>query len=225
LQPEQIIKMLAGVEGYIAGVDYITEEVIKNAPDSLKVISRYGVGIDRVDIPACTKKGIYVTNTPGANATAVAELAFALMLNVAREIPRLHNAVENGEWISINGTELKGKTLGIIGMGAIGKTLATRALAFGMDVCAYDPYFDEAFAKEHGIAGKSLKEAVAGSDFISLHLQINDQTKNIIDAEMIKAMKDGAVIINASRGGLIDERCRCRGYKERETGRTGAGCL
>ncbi len=221
LQPAQLIEMLQGVDGFVAGVDYITEEVINGAPDSLKVISRYGVGTDRVDIPACTRRGIYVTNTPGANAPAVAELAFALMLSVARDLPRLSNGVQNGEWITENGMELKGKTLGVIGMGAIGKTLATRALAFEMNVCAYDPYFDDAFAAQHGIVKKDLVGAVAESDFVSLHLPFSDETRNIIDAKMIGRMKQGAVIINASRGGLIDEDAAAAAVKSGKLGGLG----
>ena len=131
LQAEEILERLDGVDGYVAGLDYITADVLSKAPDSLKVISRYGAGVDRVDMPAATAKGIKVTNTPGTNSVAVCELAFALMLCAARNIPKLHAAVEKGEWPRSQGIELRGKTLGIVGMGAIGKNLATRAKAFG----------------------------------------------------------------------------------------------
>ncbi len=205
LQPEQLIEMLKGVDGYIAGVDYITKEVIENAPASLKVISRYGAGVDRVDIPACKEKGIIVTNTPGTNSVAVAELAFAHMLNAARNIPMLHQSVERGEWVRSEGIELRGKTLGIVGMGSIGKNLATRAIAFGMSVCAYDPYFDDAFAATHGIQRMELNELLELSDFVSLHVPLSDATHHMIGADSIARMKQGAVIINTARGGLIDE--------------------
>ncbi len=205
LKPEQLIPMLQGVDGYIAGVDYITEEVVNAAPDCLKVISRYGAGTDRVDIPACTARGIKVANTPGTNSVAVAELAFALMLNVARNIPQLHASVERGEWVRSEGIELRGKTLGIVGMGAIGKNIATRAKAFGMNVVAYDPYFDEAFATAHGIEKMSLDDVLKISDFVTLHVPLNDATRHMINAERIAEMKDGAAIINTARGGLIDE--------------------
>ena len=205
LQAEEILERLDGVDGYVAGLDYITADVLSKAPDSLKVISRYGAGVDRVDMPAATAKGIKVTNTPGTNSVAVCELAFALMLCAARNIPKLHAAVEKGEWPRSQGIELRGKTLGIVGMGAIGKNLATRAKAFGMTVNAYDPYFDEAFAKENGIGRMDLDEVLTTSDFISLHVPLNDSTRHMIDAEKIAEMKDGAVVINTARGGIIDE--------------------
>ncbi|HWR24345.1 MAG TPA: phosphoglycerate dehydrogenase [Feifaniaceae bacterium] len=205
LQGDALLALLDGADGYIAGLDYITEAVVNNMPASVKCISRYGIGYDRVDIAACSKKGIKVTNTPGANATAVCELAFGLMLCAARDIPRLHRAVEAGDWPRSTGSELAGKTLGIVGLGAIGKKLALRALAFEMNVVAYDPYFDEAFAKAHGIKKLALDELLELSDVVSLHVPLTDATRHIINAERINSMKKGAVIINTARGGLIDE--------------------
>ena len=185
LQADEILERLDGVDGYVAGLDYITADVLEKAPASLKVISRYGAGVDRVDMAAATAKGIKVTNTPGTNSVAVCELAFALMLCAARNVPKLHTAVEKGEWPRSQGIELRGKTLGIVGMGAIGKNLAIRAKAFGMTVNAYDPYFDEAFAKENGIGRLELDEVLTTSDFISLHVPLNDSTRHMIDAEKI----------------------------------------
>ena len=221
LQPEQLIEMLEGVDGYIAGVDYITAEVIERAPASLKVISRYGAGTDRVDIPACTKKGIVVTNTPGTNSVAVAELAFALMLNAARNIPALHDAVERGEWPRSEGIELRGKTLGIIGLGAIGRNLALRAKAFEMNVQAYDPYLDEAFAQQNGINAMGLEQVLTTSDFVSLHVPLNEQTKHMVNAEMISKMKKGTFIINTARGGLIDEEAAAQAVQSGQLGGLG----
>jgi len=221
LQPDQLIHMLEGVDGYIAGLDYITTEVIEQAPKSLKVISRYGAGIDRVDIEACTKRGIKVTNTPGTNSVAVAELAFALMLDVARNIPQLHETVQKGEWKRSEGIELKGKTLGIVGLGFIGKNLATRAIAFGMTVQAYDPFFDETFAAQYSIKKATLDEVIRQSDFISLHVPLNDQTKQLINANVIAEMKDGAIIINTARGGIIDEAAAAEAVKSGKLGGLG----
>ena len=221
LTADLIPKYLEGVDGYIAGLDYITKEVIENAPASLKVISRYGAGVDRVDMEACIKKGIKVCNTPGTNSVAVAELAFGLMLCVARNIPALHNSVERGEWVRSQGIELKGKVLGIVGLGAIGKNLATRALAFGMKVAAYDPYFDGKFAASHGITQMSLREIVRMSDFISLHVPYSDETRHIIGAKAIEEMKTGAVVINTSRGGLIDEEAAPQAVKSGKLGGLG----
>ncbi len=205
LEPDEIVPLLKGVDGFIAGLDYITAEVIAKAPESLKVISRYGAGVDRVDLEAAKKKGICVTNTPGTNATAVCELAFAHMLALARALPRLNEAVKRGEWPRNNGTELKGKTLGIIGFGAIGKNLAVRAKAFEMCVIAYDPYFDKAYAGQHGVEQKNLDDVLAQADFVSLHLPLSSATKHIIDKKAIASMKKGAFLINTARGGLIDE--------------------
>lgn len=221
LQGNELIKMLQGVDGVIAGVDYITSEVIEAAPESLKVISRYGAGVDRVDIGACTRRQIKVTNTPGANAVAVAELAFALMLSVARNIPELHKAVLEGEWPRSEGMELRGKSLGIIGMGAIGKNLAVRAQAFGMRVGAYDPYMDKKFAEVHGITEGTLEEILSASDFISLHVPLNDSTKNIISRERIAHMKKGAAIINTARGGLLDEAAAAEAVRDGRLGGIG----
>jgi len=205
LQGNAILNRLQGCDAYIAGVDYITADVIEKMPSCVKVISRYGVGVDRVDLAAAKKRGIVVTNTPGANSTAVCELAFALMLCVARNVPQLHEAVTTGEWPRSEGVELAGKSLGIVGMGAIGKRLALRAKAFEMYVQAYDPCFDEAFAKEHGIQRVELDAMFKSSDIISLHVPLNEQTRHMIDAKRIAGMKDGVIIINTARGGLIDE--------------------
>ncbi len=221
LEPEEITAMLDGVDGFIAGLDYITADVINSAPDSLKVISRYGAGVDRVDLDAAKAKGITVTNTPGTNAVAVCELAFAHMLCLARAIPRLDGAVKNGEWPRNNGTELMGKTLGVVGFGAIGKNLATRAKAFGMYVTAYDPYFDAAFAAQQGVMQESLDGVLSGADFISLHVPLTKDTKHMIDKAAILRMKNGAFIINTARGGLIDEAAAAEAIKNGKLGGIG----
>lgn len=205
LKGDELLARLEGADGYVAGVDYITADAVRRMPESLKVISRYGAGVDRVDLEACRQRGITVTNTPGANATAVCELAFALMLASARNLPELHFAVQRGEWPRSDGMELAGKTLGIVGLGAIGKKLATRAKAFEMKVLAYDPFLDEAFAREQGIRATGLDALLSQSDVVSLHLPLNEGTRHLISRERILSMKDGATLINTSRGGLMDE--------------------
>jgi phosphoglycerate dehydrogenase-like enzyme len=129
--------------------------------------------------------------------------------------------VKCGEWPRNSGTELLGKTLGIVGFGAIGKNLATRAKAFGMDVIAYDPYFDAAFAEQNGVAQKSLDEVLSGADFISLHVPLTKETKYMIDEKAIAGMKDGAVIINTARGGLVDEAAAAAAIKSGKLGGIG----
>lgn len=217
----EVAELLPGVDGYIAGLDYITAEALANAPASLKVISRYGAGVDRVDLAAAKAKGIVVTNTPGTNSTAVCELAFGLMLSLARHIPQMDGAVKRGEWPRANGVELCGKTLGIVGFGAIGKKLAVRARAFGMDVVAYDPYFDAAFAAENGVTQMELDDLIPQADVISLHVPLTEQTKHMIDAKQIVRMKDGAFVINTARGGLVDEAAAAEAIKAGKLGGIG----
>lgn len=220
LESNDVKKMLEGIDGYIAGLDYINADALKNA-SGLKVISRYGAGVDRVDLDAAKAKGIRVTNTPGTNAVAVCELAFALMLSLARAVPRLNGAVKSGEWPRNNGVELKGKTMGIVGFGAIGKNLAVRAKAFGMDVIAFDPYFDKVFASENGIKEKTLEELISTSDFISLHVPLNEHTKHMIGKVQIDRMKDSAYIINTARGGLVAEAAVAEAIRQGKLGGIG----
>ncbi len=205
LSGEQLLSRLDGCDGYLAGVDYITADVVERMPGSIRAISRYGAGVDRVDLEACRKRGIILTNTPGANATAVCELAFALMLAVARSVPSLDRQVRQGAWPRANGMELAGKHLGILGLGAIGKKLALRAQAFDMQISAYDPYIDEAFASANGVRVESLDDVFKTSDVISLHLPLSADTRYIVSKKRMQLMKAGSIIINTARGGLIDE--------------------
>ena len=204
LPEEELIPLLRDCDGYIAGLDLITEKVLESCP-RLKAISRYGAGYDRVDIEAAKKMGISVTNTPGVNAQAVGELAFALILSLARKIPYLDAKTRSGEWIRSTGIELKGKTLGIIGLGAIGKVVAMCGQGFRMNVIAYDPYISDKYCKEHKISVCSFNDVIQRSDVISLHLPLNEQTQHIINKKVISEMKPKTIVVNTSRGGIIDE--------------------
>lgn len=204
LSEEDLIPLLKDCDGYIAGLDSITEKVMEACP-RLKVISRYGAGYDRVDIDAAKKHGILVTNTPGVNAQAVGELAFGLILSCARKIPSLNTLTRSGQWVRSTGMELKGKTLGILGLGAIGKVVASCAQGFGMNVIAYDPYINEAYCANRGIESVSFQELMSRSNVVSLHLPLTDSTRHMIDAQAISRLPDGAILVNASRGGIIDE--------------------
>lgn len=214
LAGEELIERLAGADGYIAGVDYITAEVVAAMPQQLKVISRYGAGVDRVDLEACWSRGVTVTNTPGVNSTAVCELAFGLLLSCARKIPALNKDTKSGGWLRADGVELEGRTLGIAGLGAIGKKLAIRAQAFGMRVAAYDPWMDEAFTRQHGIECMELDELVRAADVLSLHVPLTEETYHMIDSKRISSMKQGAIIINTARGGLVDEAAAAKAIRE-----------
>jgi len=221
LTEDELIPLLKGCDGYLAGLDFITDKALKNA-DKLRAISRYGIGCDRVDLEAAKKLGIPVTNTPGANADAVADLALGFMLALARAIPMLDRATKQGEWLRRTGIELGGKTLGLIGFGMIGKLTARRAAGFGMNIIAYDPYLDETYAEQNNVSSGTFEQVIKESDFISLHLPFNDSTKNIISKEVIEQMKAGAFLINTSRGGLIDEAAL---FNALESGQLGGAAL
>ena len=204
LEEDALTELLHDCDGYLAGLDQITEKVLLNCPN-LKAISRYGAGYDRVDIDTARELGIQVSNTPGANAQAVAELSFALLISLARSIPYLHTETVKGKWVRSSGTELYGKTLGIIGLGAIGKRVAACASGFNMNILAYDPYIQANYCKDHGITAASFDILLKEADFITLHLPLNNNTHHLIDRNAIALMKPTAIIVNASRGGIIDE--------------------
>lgn len=204
LKEDELIPLLQDCDGYVAGLDFITEKVFAACP-KLRAISRYGAGYDRVDLAAAARHHVVVTNTPGVNAQAVAELAMGLILCLARKIPMLDRSTKSGGWIRSTGVELSGRTMGIIGLGAIGKRLAACCGGFGMKLLAYDPYLDLPFCEAHGIGARSLEEILSESDVISLHLPLNAETRHLIDARAIDRMRDGVILINASRGAIVDE--------------------
>lgn len=220
LKEDELIPLLKDCDGYIAGLDFITEKVLKSC-EKLKVISRYGAGYDRVDIEAAREKGVLVTNTPGVNAEAVGELAFSLILSVARKIPYLNQSTREGQWVRSTGMELKGKTIGIMGLGAIGKVVARCAKGFEMKVIAYDPFINEDYCASHQIGVCTFEEVIEQADVISLHLPLNDSTKHLIGEEAIGRMKPGAILINTSRGGIIDEDAAYQALKSGKLGGLG----
>jgi len=173
----------------------------------LRVIGRAGVGVDNIELEPATHKGIAVMNTPGANAVAVAEHTLGLMLTMARFISRANELTHAGKWEkkSLQGTELRGKTLGIIGLGKIGMEVAKRARPFGMELIAHDPFVSPAIAKENGIKLATLDEVFAASDYLTLHVGLTLQTQNMVNAESLKKMKRGVRLVNCARGELVDE--------------------
>lgn len=220
LTEDELIPLLKECDGYIAGLDFITKKVIDACPN-LKVISRYGAGYDRVDIQAAKAKNIPVTITPGVNSQAVGELAFGLILSAARKIPYLNFQTCHGNWIRSTGMELRGKTLGILGIGAVGKVVANCAQGFGMTVTAYDPYADSSYCLEHSILLKTFDELITQADVISLHLPLTPDTHHLINREVLAKMKDSALLINASRGGIIDEEAAYEALKSGKLGGLG----
>lgn len=202
---EQIIEMLdENSVAIITGLEPITEKVIASAP-SLKIIVKHGIGVDNIDLEAAKKLGVGVANAPGTNGDAVADLAFGLFFALARKIPQANKSVLNGEWPKVFGTGVWGKTCGIFGMGAIGKKLALRAKGMNMEVMAYDPYFDDEFAKQNGIRKAEKEEILANADFISMHLPLLDSTYGFIKRDELRLMKNSAFIVNTSRGNIINE--------------------
>ncbi len=209
---DELIALLEGCDGYVAGLDNITAKVIENCPQ-LKVISRWGVGYDKVDIAAAAKAGIAVTYTPGVMAVSVAELALGMMIDCARRITVQDGQVRSGLWAPVNGMELFGKSVGIIGYGAIGKQLGRLTTGIGMTTYAYDPFMDEAYAKKSNVIPADIDDIVKNCDIVSVHVPYMESTKNIISRERIFSMKDGAILINAARGGLVDEEAAAEALK------------
>jgi len=204
LSSDEIVELLPGIDGYIAGLDGIDAKAIKMA-DHLKVIARYGVGVDNVDLNAAREKGIVVTNTPGANSVSVAELALGLMLALARQIPEAVEAVHQGKWPRYAGISLEGKTIGLLGLGAIGKQLARRLAGFDCKIVAFDPFADAIFAKEYQVELASLDHVIEQADFVSLHLPLSAETRGMVDETFLNKMKKGSFLINTSRGEVIKE--------------------
>lgn len=184
----------------------VTREMLANGP-SLKAVGRAGVGVDNIDLPAATKRGIAVFNAPGGNTIAAAELTMALLISVARRIPAAEASVRRGEWnrAAFKGVELRGKTLGLIGAGRIGGEVALRCQAFGMEVIAYDPYLSPTRADELDVELTGFDEVIERADFVSLHVPLTDETRGILDEATLKGMKSTAFVVNASRGGVVDE--------------------
>ena len=184
----------------------VDDALMEHAP-RLRVIGRAGVGVDNIDAEAATRRGIVVMNTPGANAVAVAELTLCLMIALARKVPAANASMHAGKWEKkiLQGSELRGKTLGILGLGRVGLEVARRARAFGLEVIGSDPFVSAAVARENGIRLVSLDEMIAGSDYITLHVGLTPQTAGVINAKNIAAMKKGVRIINCARGELIDD--------------------
>lgn len=214
--PDKFKELIANYDGLMIRSEVkVTPDIIA-AAGKLKFIGRAGTGVDNVDIPSATQKGIVVANVPGGNTISAAEHAIGLMLSLARNIPEAHKTLKNKEWKreKFTGTELQGKTLGLVGFGRIGREVAHRMLAFGMRVIAFDPFANAEFVKSIGIELKSLDEVYAESDYISIHSPLNDSTRNMINAETIKKMKKGIRIVNCARGNIVDEKALAQAIKD-----------
>lgn len=201
---DDLISLIGGVDGIITGSHPYTRRVI-SAADKLKIISRTGAGFDTIDLEAATERGIIITTTPDANSESVAELAMGLMLSVARCIPQGDRKIRRGGWSPHIGVELYQKTLGIVGLGKIGKRLAKRARGFDMTILAYDLYQDEAFAAEYGVTYLPLDELLSRADFVSIHSPLTPETSGLIGEPELKLMKPTAYLVNTARGPIVHE--------------------
>ena len=207
ISADDLLKIISDYDALIVrGRTKVTASVME-AGSRLKVVGRAGVGVDNIDLEAAKSRNITVINSPTSTSLAVAELTFGLMLALAREIPRADMGMKQGKWLKkeLEGIELNGKTLGVIGFGRIGAEVGKRASAFGMSVIAYDPLIPEDEIKKRGAEPMSLQDIYRQSDFISLHLPLTPETRNMIRAEAFSQMKDGVRIVCAARGGIIDE--------------------
>ncbi len=201
----------------------VTAGLLESAP-KLRLIGRAGVGVDNIDADAATKRGIVVMNTPGANAIAVAELTLGLMITMARGIPRANTTMHAGKWEkkSLQGTELRGKTLGIVGLGRIGLEVARRARAFDMELLAFDPFVAPVIARENGVTLVSIDQIFSGSDYLTLHVGLTPQTEGMINRHSIGIMKPGIRIVNCARGELINDADLLQGL---QSGKVGGAAL
>jgi D-3-phosphoglycerate dehydrogenase len=204
---------LADVDGVIAGLDEYTERVIRSS-SRLKVISRYGVGVDKVNLKAAEACGVKVTITPGVNTQAVADLTMALMLAVARKVPKADASTKEGKWEKIFGHSLYQKKLGLVGLGQISRAVTKRAKGFDMEISVLTRYPDASFAKVVGVRYADFDELLVQSDFLSLHCALTEDRTKMIDYEQLKRMKPTAYLINTARGALINEDGLYRALKE-----------
>jgi len=205
--PEGLPAALAEADALVVRSAVQVDDALMEHAPKLRVIGRAGVGVDNIDAEAATRRGIVVMNTPGANAVAVAELTLCLMIALARKVPAANSGMHAGKWEKKNlqGTELRGKTLGILGLGRIGLEVARRARGFGMEIIGADPFVSAAVARENGISLLPLEELFAKADFLTLHVGLTPQTHGIVNAKTIASMKKGVRIINCARGELVVE--------------------
>ena len=201
---DELKEIVEDIDGVVVGVDDWNEDVFKLAP-KLKGMARFGVGVDNIDLNAAKEHGIIVCNSPGINSSAVAEQAVALMLSLIRNIPEMNRAVRKGEWPRPMFHELKSRTIGFLGFGAIARNVAQRLAGFGPEMIAYDKYPNQEAADKLGVRLVSQEEVLKESDIISIHLPTRDETKHFINKETIQQMKDGVYIVNTARGSIVNE--------------------
>jgi D-3-phosphoglycerate dehydrogenase / 2-oxoglutarate reductase len=201
---EELLPALKGIDASVAGSEPYTRRVFEANP-GLKAIARVGVGYDAVDTAAATEHGVAVAITPGANHDAVAEHTFALILALVKDVVAQHNALKAGGWPRKTNLPLRGRTLGIAGLGRIGKAVALRGECFGMKLLAYEPLPDQAFVQLHRVTLMPFEQLLAEADFLSLHMPLTPQSQHLINKQTLSRMKPTAFLINTARGGMVCE--------------------
>jgi D-3-phosphoglycerate dehydrogenase / 2-oxoglutarate reductase len=205
LSEARMLELAGDFDAFLCGDDAITRAVIEKARPRLKIISKYGIGVDKIDVKCATEYSIPVLFTPGVNHTTVAEHTFLLLLALEKNFTYAVDATRQGQWKRKTGHELLDKTIGIIGLGRIGKEVAIRARAFGMNVLGYDVYWDEAFANQHQVnRAASLDEVFGAADYLSLHTNLTPETRDLISAKNFGKMKKGVLILNCARGEIVN---------------------
>ena len=226
LNEADTLALVGDVDGCICGDDAITRKVLEKARPKLKVLSKYGIGVDKIDVKSCTEFGIPLLFTPGVNHTTVAEHTFLLLLALEKNLLFHTDSTRAGGWQRQTGHELFEKTLGIIGLGRVGKEVAIRARAFGMNVISLSRHWDESFAAQYGIKEvTALDEIYAKSDYISLHTNLTSETRELIDFRNISKMKRGVVIVNCARGEVVNTSDLIIALKSGQVGGYGADVL
>ncbi len=211
---DEMVSLLRGVDVVVAGMDPFSARVLRST-DRLKAICRAGVGYDAIDLEAATAAGVVVSITAGTNCAAVAEYTLALILTCSRKLPENLAEMRRGRWAPQRGHDLAGSTLGVVGLGLIGREVARLGRAFRMRVLAFTRYPDDEFAAQHGIEYASLERLLAESDFVSLHARLEPSTRHLINAERLALMKPTAYLVNTARGAIVDTEALYQALKER----------
>ena len=230
LSEAEMLDLSGDFDAFLCGDDAITQAVIDKSLPRLQVISKYGIGLDKINVDYATEKKVPVLFTPGVNHTTVAEHTFGLLLGITKKIQSNSVAVQDGEWVAgwkkPVGNEIMGKTIGILGLGRIGKEVVIRARAFGMNIIAFDPYFDDSFASENSVKRcLTMDEVLHNSDIVSLHCFLNDETEDMINAAKIVKMREGVIVLNCARGELVNTNAMADALKSGKVGGYGADVL
>jgi D-3-phosphoglycerate dehydrogenase len=212
--PDQMREAINSYDGIVLGNEKADGNLLMHAI-RLKIIAKHGVGVDNIDLNAATKKGIVVTYTPHANSDSVAEYTIAHILNVMKSIPKAHLGVLNGGWNRFLGFELMGKTVGIVGFGAVGKRVAKKLQGFDVKIMAYDPFVKDEEFRKAGVMASDLESLLRVSDVVTLHVALTSETRHLMNMDRLKLMKKESYLVNMSRGAIIDEKALCEVLKEK----------